>query len=60
MIMLANTNIIYEKRRSKVKKKYEPAELDLILLNAADVIRTSGEGDVDDPFGDGHDPEGWV
>jgi hypothetical protein len=58
MIMLANTNII-TKRRSKVKKKYEPAELDLILLNAADVIRTSGEGD-DDPFDDGHDPEGWV
>ncbi len=42
-----------------MKKKYEPAELDLILLNAADVIRTSGEGD-DDPFDDGHDPEGWV
>ncbi len=50
-----------------MKKKYTPAELEIILLNQ-DIITTSGQPGVDDGnednggngIGGGHNPGGWV
>ena len=62
MIMRVVKILINIKRRSTVKKKYVPAELDFYELSEVDVIRTSGEGEgsPDDPFQEDHIPGGWV
>ena len=55
-----------------MKRKYDPAELEIIVFDACDVITTSGGGAAGAPddggnvgnnqgvFGGSYDPNGWT
>ena len=48
-----------------MKKKYEPAELEIVWFNLYDVITTSMPGtnpgeDEDEGIGGGYNPGGWT
>ena len=42
-----------------MKKKYEPAELEIVWFDSCDVITTS-EVFTDDSIGGGYNPDGWT
>ena len=52
-----------DQRRRKMKKQYDPLELEIILL-AADVLTASDPGGMDpgtdDPLDGNHNPNGWT